>query len=219
MAGGKPLQTRLRISCWPSIYAAWRAQHLRRLARAELKTCTKKSPSPRGGRVGMGVRQICKATKPSNDAAWRAQYFRRLARPVLIPLGEPSIYAAWRVPNSNLARKKALLPVGEGLGWGLDKSAKRQNPATTPLGGPSNYTAWRVPNSNLARKKPFFSWGEGLGWGLDKSAKRQNPVTTPLGVSRCRQTAFPRYGTQRAKSSGKRILPQSSVSPTRILRR
>ena len=101
-----------------------------------------------GGRVGMGVRPIHEATKPSNDAAWR-------------------------VPNSKLARKKALLPVGEGLGWGLDKSAKRQNPVTTPLGA--------CRTQNLHEKKPSSPWGEGLGWGLDKSTKRQNPATTPLG--------------------------------------
>ena len=56
-----------------SIYAAWRDQYLRRLARP----------------VFTPLRET------SIYAASRDQYLRRLASPVFMPLGEPSIYAAW----------------------------------------------------------------------------------------------------------------------------
>ena len=59
----------------PSIYAVWRVQCLRRLAGPVF--------TPLG--------------ESSIDAVWRAQCLRRLASPVFISLGgEPSVYATWR---------------------------------------------------------------------------------------------------------------------------
>ena len=51
--------------------------------------------------------------EPSIYAAWRAQYLRRLASPVFSPLGEPSIYAAWRAQYLRCLAGPVLTPFGE----------------------------------------------------------------------------------------------------------
>ena len=93
----------------PSIYAAWRAQYLRRLA----------SPvfTPLGGPsiyAAWRAQYLRRLAGPVH-AAWRAQCLRRLTGPVMTPLGGPSVYAAWR---AQCLRRLA-------------------GPVFTPLGGPS----------------------------------------------------------------------------------
>ena len=74
----------------PSVYAAWRAQCLRRLAGPVF--------TPLGG--------------SSIYAAWRVQCFRRLTNPAFTPLGEPSIYAAWRVQCLRRLESPVITPLG-----------------------------------------------------------------------------------------------------------
>ena len=68
----------------PSIYPAWRTQHLSRLA------------GPVFIPLGEEPSVYAAWREPSIYPAWRAQCLRRLADPVFIPLGGPSIFAAWR---------------------------------------------------------------------------------------------------------------------------
>ena len=81
----------------PSIYAAWRAQYLRRLA------------SPVFTPLG----------EPSIYAAWRAQYLSRLVGSVFIPLGEPSIYAAWWGQYLSRLAGPVFTPLGDASVYGI----------------------------------------------------------------------------------------------------
>ena len=74
----------------PSVYAAWRAQYLRRLAGPVFP--------PLGG--------------ASVYPAWRAQYLSRLAGPVFIPLGGASIYPAWRTQCLSRLAGPVFIPLG-----------------------------------------------------------------------------------------------------------
>ena len=117
-----------------SVYAAWRAQYLRRLADPVMTPLGGPSIYP-----AWRTQRLRRLASPSVYAAWRAQYLRRLARvqylsrlagPVFTPLGGPSVYVAWR---AQCLRRLA-------------------SPVLMPLGGPSVYPAWRTQRlSRLAR--------------------------------------------------------------------
>ena len=88
-----PLGVASIYAAWrPSIYVAWRAQYLRRLA----------SPvfTPLGG--------------ASVYAAWQAQCLRRLAGPVFTPLGRPIVYAAWQAQCLSRLAGSVMTPLGRG---------------------------------------------------------------------------------------------------------
>ena len=97
----------------PSVYVAWRAQYLRRLARVQYLSrlagpvfiplgepqCLRRLAGPVF--IPLGGASV--------SAAWRAQCLSRLADPVFIPLGKSSIDAAWRaLCLSRLARALCL---------------------------------------------------------------------------------------------------------------
>ena len=74
----------------PSNCAAWRAQHLRRLANP--------ATTP--------------LSEPSNRAAWRTQQPRRLANPAITPLGGPSNHTTWRTQQLRRLARPVFIPLG-----------------------------------------------------------------------------------------------------------
>ena len=153
----------------PSIYPAWWAQCLRRLANPVF--------TPLGG-------------KPSIYPAWRAQNLSRLAAPVFTPLGGPSVYCLANPVFTPLGGKSSvyparLMPLGRSS---TDAACRAQYPrclASPVLSRLTGQCLSRLTGQCLSRLAgPVFTPLDG-------------PVFTPLDVSPNQKSAqknLPQWG-------------------------
>ena len=145
----------------PSVYVAWRAQCLRRLAGPVFTPlgepqCLRRLTGPVFAPLGGA----------SVYAAWRAQYLRRLADPVFAPLGGPSIYPAWRTQRlSRLARALCLSRLARALCLSrLTRAPYLSRLAASPVLGVRDFgrARCRLLRRGANRNRPAWRYAECL---------------------------------------------------------